>query len=307
MGRLPFILGLVIAWLALPGPAWGILLETPDGPVRGYLLSDDGTRLRVRVVLADGTEKTADYDRAKVTIVHQIDTGRLQKLDKNDPKSYYAYAEQLTDKKVAADPEARYMARRLFLIAAYLDGGRLGHDALLRLGALAGTEEEKRRYAALAFLLAPDGNAEALRPAPAPRPPAADLQDFQKALQSYRTGQMAYARKLANQKGVEMIFGLAPGKMDKATFLQWCTNAEGSAGNLPPDDALRTVLRAELWAVDQLSRGGAGETKTADDGKWSSILQARQVRPVPPLSLETIIPEVDPRKCVYRNGKWEAP
>jgi hypothetical protein len=303
----PFALGLVIGWLALPCPAWGILLETPDGPVRGYLLSDDGAKLRVRVVLADGTEKTADYDRSKVTIVHQIDTGRLQKLGKDDPKGYYAYAEELADKKFAADPEARYMARRLFLIAAYLDGRRFGHDALLRLSALAGTEEEKRRCAALAFLLAPEGEAEAPRPAPPPRAPAGDLQDFQKALQSYRTGQIAYARKLANQKGVETVFSLAPGKLDKATFLQWCTNAEGSANTPPPDDALRTVLRAELWAIDQLSHGDAGDTKKAGETKWSAILQARQVRPVPPLSLETIIPEVDPRKYLYRNGKWEAP
>src|SRR5262249_44424883 len=143
--------------------------------------------------------------------------------------------------------------------------------------------------------------------APAPRAPAGDLQDFQKALQSYRTGQIAYARKLANQKGVETVFGLAPGKLDKATFLQWCTNAEGSSGTPPPEDALRTVLRAELWAIDQLSRGDAGDTKKAGETKWSAVLQARQVRPVPPLSLETIIPEVDPRKYVYRNGKWEAP
>jgi hypothetical protein len=156
-------------------------------------------------------------------------------------------------------------------------------------------------------VLSPDGDAEALKPAPPPRPPAADLQDFQKALQSYRTGQIAFAKKVAGQKNVEPVFAMAPGKLGKATFLQWCTNAEGSAGTLPPDDAMRTVLRAELWAIDQLSRGGGGETKSADDGKWSSILQARQVRPVAPLSLETIVPEVDPRKCVYRNGKWEAP
>jgi hypothetical protein len=302
-----FTLGLVIAWLALPSPAWGIVLETPDGQVRGYLLSDDGTRLRVRVVLADGTEKTADYARTKVTIVHQIDAARLQKLDKNDPKGYFAYADLLADKKYAADPEARYMARRLFLIAAYLDGHQLGHDAMLRLSALAGTEEERRRCAALAFLLSPEGDAEALKPAPPPKVPATDLQDFQKALQYYRSGQISSARILAGQKNVEAVFGLAPGKLDKATFLQWCTNAEGSSGSPPPDDALRTVLRAELWAIDQLSRGGAGETKTADDSKWSSILQARQVRPVTPPSLETIIPEVDPRRCVYRNGKWEAP
>jgi hypothetical protein len=302
-----FTLGLVIGWLALPSPAWGILLETPDGPVRGYLLSDDGTKLRVRVVLADGTEKTSDYDRSKVTVVHQIDTGRLQKLDKNDPKGYFAYAEQLADKKFAADPEARYMARRLFLIAAHLDGRRLGHDAMLRMSALAGTEEERRRCAALAFLLSPEGDAEALKPAPTPKLPAADLQDFQKALQSYRTGQIAFAKKLAGQKNVDAVFNLAPGNLDKTTFFQWCNKADGSGGSPPPDDAMRTVLRAELWAIEQLSRGDAGDKSSAGDTKWSSVLQARQVSPVPSVSLETMIPEIDPRKCVYRNGKWEAP
>jgi len=74
------------------------------------------------------------------------------------------------------------------------------------------------------------------------------------------------------------------------------------------DDTLRVVLRAELWATEQLSGGEAtgDKKKKGDDKKWSSVLQRRQLAPVLPLSLETIS-EFDPRKCHYRNGKWVVP
>ena len=94
--------------------------------------------------------------------------------------------------------------------------------------------------------------------------------------------------------------------MDKATFLQWCTDAGGTTGALP-EDRLRRILRAELWAIGQLSRGGAGDKTNAGETKWSSILQEGQVKPVSLLSLETIADDIDPRKCLYRDGEWVAP
>jgi hypothetical protein len=86
-----------------------------------------------------------------------------------------------------------------------------------------------------------------------------------------------------------------------------CTACDGTGVNLAlSDDVLRQFVRAELWAVDQLAGGDGRRTKGSGATSWSSVLQARQLSPVLPLSLETIT-EFDPRKCHYRNGTWVAP
>ena len=114
------------------------------------------------MLLPDGKEKIKDYELSKIDIIYQIDVERLKKLDKNDPKAYYDYAEELADKKWKDDPEARDMARRLFLIAAYLDPRQFGRSALLSMIPLAGTEAEARRCRAMAFLLDPKGDDKVL-------------------------------------------------------------------------------------------------------------------------------------------------
>ncbi len=86
-----------------------------------------------------------------------------------------------------------------------------------------------------------------------------------------------------------------------------CADCEGTGFNQDfPDHVMRTILQAELWAVDQLSGGVDPGKKGIGENNWSSLLQARQLNPVTPLSLETIT-EFDPRKCLYRNGAWVAP
>lgn len=296
-----------MGWFGLSSPAWAILIkEKAPGavPVGGYFVSNDGKTLRIMTRSPDGKETPTNYELLKIDIIHQIDTDRLKTLDKNDAKAYHDYAEVLADKKYADDPEAKDVARHLFLIAAYLDQRQFGRSALLSMSSLARTEAEARRCRALAFVLDPQGDADALKP-PMPKAPSA-LQNFEKALKFYRTGQIADAKNLANAIDLDMDFSKAVGGIDKATFLQWCTDAEGMTGS-PPEDRLRRILRAELWVIDQLPHGDAGDKTNAGETKWSSILQARQIKPVSLLSLETIDKDIDPHKCLYRDGKWVVP
>jgi hypothetical protein len=306
----PFLLGLALGWFGLSSPARAILLvETTPGsvPVGGYLVSEDGKKLKIKTLVEGGREKFTEYELSKIKIIHRVDNSRLEKLNKDDPKGYFEYATELADRKLAADPEARDLARRLFLIAAYLDKRQFGNEALLNMGSLASTPGEARRCRALASLFDTRDGAKPLKPEPLSKVPTGALQDFQKALQLYRTGDIANARKRANQKDMDLVFSMAPGKMDKATFLQWCIDADGPSGSQSlSEDRLRMVLQAELWVLEQLSRGDTGDKTSAGETKWSSILQSRQVGSVPVLSLETVS-EFDPRKCLYREGKWVVP
>src|SRR2546423_738292 len=94
----PVLFGLAMGVLGMPSLAWSILIETRPGvQVRGYLdsVSDDGKRLKIRILQGDGTETFNEYELSKITVLHQIDKGRLEKLDKADPKTYLDYAEKL--------------------------------------------------------------------------------------------------------------------------------------------------------------------------------------------------------------------
>src|SRR2546425_1111838 len=126
MRRQRFLLALAVGALWVPTAARAILIETAPGVrVGGYFVRDDGKKLSVRLRTADGKEKVNDYDRTRIKIIHQVDRNRLEKLATDNPKAYRDFAQELT--KQTADPEAKDMAMRLFLIAAYLDPQQLGH------------------------------------------------------------------------------------------------------------------------------------------------------------------------------------
>ena len=334
-----FGLGLAVGLLWLPLAAQAIVIEMQSGKRHvGYVVRDDGKTLIVRERGADGKEEEISYDRvrSKFKILSELDGARLIKLSRDNPMEYLDYAQALAE--VAStydDPEARDTAMRLFLIAAYLDPQKYGPSSLLSMSALADTPAEARKCRALAFLLDPKGNAsllkpDAVKPAQLPKAQADTLQEFLKALAYYRAGQIDLARKAAESKGMDTIFSMAPGMTDKKAFLQRCTDAscatckgtgkvqsgmkslkcvdcDGSGGNQAlAENDLRSVLRAELWAIDQLAGSDTSDKPRPGATNWASILEARQLNPVTPLSLETIT-EFNPRKCLYRNGVWVLP
>lgn len=347
-------LGLVVGLLCSTSLASAILIDTGAGRVGGFVLSDDGTKLRISVPTPDGEDKVSEYLHEKIKVLHQLDVKRLEGLSPDKPEAYHDYADQLA--RQGADPEARYVAMRLYLLAARLDPEKLGSSSLLRMSALASTPAEARKYRAMAFLLDPKANAELLKAEPVkPALPAQlkakALEDFTKALLLYRMGQVKQASELAGHEGVDQIFNRAPGKVTVKTFQQWCTDAScqtcqadgkvvcptcrgrgitfnefvqrvrcptckgmkkvvcpdcgGTHVRDPlPSDALRAVLRCEVWAMDRQGGGEkAGRKDETERTSWSAILQSGRLRPVLPLSLETISP-FDPRKCLYRNRKW---
>ncbi len=221
-------LGLVVGLLST-SLASGILIETKTGRVGGFVLHDDGTKLKISIPTPDGQEKVSEYLRADVKIIHQLDVKRLESLSRDNPRGYRDYADELA--RQDADPEARYVAMRLYLIAARLAPDEFGSNSLLRMSALASTPAEARKYRAMAFLLDSKGDAtllkaEAVNSADPPRLPAQALEDFTRTLRLYRAGQPTLATETARHEGVDKVFSVAPGKIDLKTFLQWCTDAQ---------------------------------------------------------------------------------
>ena len=100
-----------------------------------------------------------------------------------------------------------------------------------------------------------------------------------------------------------MGFGLqvCPGCNGKGK--QKCSSCDGTGLNPYPEDYLKAVLRAEIWALDQVLPPDPA-AKRSPSGGWSNVRTSQA--PIPSLTLETIS-EFDPRKCVFRNGTWVIP
>jgi hypothetical protein len=345
-----FGLGLAVGLFFSTSLASAILIETRAGQVGGFVLNDDGTKLKISILRPDGEEEVKEYLHTEIKVLHQLDVKRLERLSPGSPRGYRDYADELARQQ--ADPEARYVAMRLYLIAAKLAPDEYGSSSLLRMSDLANTPAQGRKLRAVAFLLDPKADRpEDAKPAEPAKLPADALEDFSKALRFYRAGQIKLASETAKHEGVDRVFRMTPEKIDLKTFLQWCSDATcttcradgtvicptcngrgfilnnfvkqercpackgkkrvpcpdcgGTHVHDPlPDDALRAVLRCELWAIDRQGAGDDDGRKDAADAKsWSAIVRSRRLRPVLPLSLDTIT-SFDPRKCLYRNRKW---
>ena len=219
-----------IGLFLLPSAASAILIETAAKErLGGYLVSEDAKQIAVRFKAPDGKETVQTFERAKIKIVHKIDLPRLEKLKKADPQGYQDYAQELAKQK--ADPEARELAERLYLIAAYLDMPGRGRACLLAMSELANAPADGRRFRALAFLLdagrgpsilqEPKVKAEPLQATATKATPT--LARFQKALERYRTGEIKKAKDDANEKGVADYFKKAG--LEQRRFLQACDEA----------------------------------------------------------------------------------
>lgn len=288
---------LALVLTAAVGMARAVIVETRSGErVMGYLVRKDGDRVVVRCRAADGSWTTKEFDATAVTVVETVSVKRLEGLRKEQPLEYRLYAEELAEKRV--DPEARDMALRLFLIAAHLDPARLGRDCLKSMSDLAWDDRDKRAFRAMAFLLDPQRDPKLLGKADGPprveRAPNRDR--FIAALRAFRAGRTAEAARLARKEGVAEFFTTVPGLMSHKAFLDACAANEHRL----PDDQLAVMLRVELHHLREAARGRSADA-------WSGLLLRGEARPVPVLTLEKLIPGVDPRRCLYKGGQWVEP
>jgi hypothetical protein len=83
---------------------------------------------------------------------------------------------------------------------------------------------------------------------------------------------------------------------------QKCPTCDGTGLTPYPEDYLRTIIKAEVWALEQIVTVEPIAKKAPLS--WDNALNNQQAA-VRRLTLETITP-YDPRQCLFRNGKWVA-
>lgn len=299
MGRV--LLSLLLIANASAAPAAIVHLKDRPEPVIGVLLRSDKDRVVLRTTDADGKAQEETFQRSDVEeVIPAFSSERLAALDPSKPAMYRDYAEELRAQR--RDPEARDMALRLYLIAAWLDRANLGRPGLLGMISLARSPQEERKFRAALYLVDPRTTLDTLTastPAVAPTAPGDDnaaARELLRAVRLLRAGKGSTARSLIEKPAVEKLLTSYSRVLSKAEF-----NAIAGQPKLS-DRELRQVLLLEL-ELDSLLNPTAAVSEQAASLAWSRELQGAGGKAVPSLSLETLT-EFDPRQCVWREGKW---
>jgi hypothetical protein len=294
------LLVLSLLWVS---PAIAVLIRLKDRPepVVGSLLRDEKDRVVLRVVDADGKSREETFKRAEIEeVVPPFSADRLAALDPTHPADYRDYAEELRARR--RDPESRDVAIRLYLISAWLDREKLGRSSLLGMISLARSPEEEKKFRGALYLIDPRTTLDSLQgPSPAIAVAADDsaAQELLRALRLLRTGKGTTARVLIEKPAVAKLMENYARVLSKAEF-----NAAAGQASLGSRE-LRQVLTLEL-ELESLLHPGAATAERSLSIAWSRELLSDGGKAVPSLSLESIT-EFDPRKCLWREGKWTDP
>ncbi len=302
---------LLLGWLLvglLAGPVYGVIIFTKNSPqpIAAYLVAEAPDKITIRQPLPGGKFRERVLLRSQIEdLIVTVSPKRLGELRPDVPKGYRDYAEELAEKR--RDPDARRAAMRLYLIAAHLAPGQLGRSSLMGMADLAETPDDEKKFRAMAYLLDPGHDRQLLKqPDRTVKLPAAAAPQSQQAvmaaLRLLRQGH--YDRALQQGFLVKDAFEGFGQHVTYGEFAEVCRRRPPSG---IPEDLLRRILELELGVADAANvLGAADPAQKASPKSWSRILTLGGDRPVPSLSLETIT-EFDPRKCLFRNGRWVEP
>lgn len=138
-----------------------VYLKGQNTPLTGFVESTDEMSIRLRVTDSNGEVLHRQIMRGEIELLLQpVNPSRLAQLTPDNPKAYREYAEELVTK--TSDPEAVETAKRLFVIAAYLDPKNEGRSAMLGMAPLADDAQGIKQLRAIAFLIDPAHDARLL-------------------------------------------------------------------------------------------------------------------------------------------------
>jgi hypothetical protein len=283
-------------------PCWGVIVfqKNQDEPIRGFLINENAVSIEVHEPLPSGDVRKHILPRVSIDdIIRAVDLERLAALKPEAPEDYRSYAEDLAVK--TEDPEARHMAIRLYLIAAYLKPDELGRSCLLGMAGLARTPEEERAFRAMSFSLDPDHDPSLLK-TPKLTPSEftgindSNRQALRTALQLLRTGQLNDARRFFSRPPVQAAATYYSHIISETEY-QEAIRAEG---RLTPR-LLRKFLTLEITLSATVPTEVSDEPP--DFVPWSQTIARDDTKPVISQTLTTLT-EFDPRNPIYRDGKW---
>lgn len=301
MIRIPAILiFLIIGSTSVPCRGVIVFQKNQDEPIRGFLINENAISIEVHEPLPSGEVRKHILPRVSIDdIIRAVDTKRLAALKPEVPEDYRSYAEDLAVK--TEDPEARDMAIRLYLIAAYLRPDELGRSCLLGMAGLARTPEEERAFRAMSFSLDPDHDSSLLK---TPKLVASeftgikdsDRQALRTALQMLRTGKLNEARRYFSRPPVQAAALYYSHIISESEY----DDAFRAAGRLTPR-LLRKFLILEINLSITVPTEASDESP--EFAPWSQIIARDDTKPLISPTLTTLT-EFDPRQSIYREGKW---
>ena len=287
---------------SIAGQCWAVIVfqKNQDEPIRGFLIHEDGVHIEVHEPLPSGELRKHILPRVSIEdIIRAVEPERLATLTPEAPEGYRSYAEDLAGK--TEDPEARAMAIRLYLIAAYLEPVELGRSCLLGMAGLARTPMEERSFRAMAFSLDPDHDPSLLK---TPKTTVAefpgindnDRHALRTALQLLRNGKMNEARHFFQRPPVQAAATYYSHIISESEYQE----AIRAGGRLTPR-LLRKFLTLEIPLATTSPVSVADEAPAF--APWSQLVAREDIQPVRPQTLTTLT-EFDPRQAIFREGKW---
>jgi hypothetical protein len=198
---------LAVAMLVSPCPGVIVFQKGKDEPIRGILIEETTTHIVVNETLPDGEVKKWILTRDQIDdIIRAVSPDELATLRHDHVEGYRQYAEDLAAK--TEDPEARAMAIRLYMIAAYLAPEQFGRSCLLGAAGLARTPEEERAFRAMAFILDPEHEATLLKQTRRVASSSTSISkeqrlELRKAVQMLRRGKLSEARRMFARESVQ--------------------------------------------------------------------------------------------------------
>ena len=291
---------LVVAWLTPLGSLPADVLYLDDNShVFGRVDRENETHIFFKQRTGPGQYRDRTFHRDEViSVVTTIDTDRLRTLTPNEPHEYYDYAEELAVGKT--DPEARDLARRLFLLAAYLGNADLRQSSFLGLISVSRNAKEEIRIRGLANLILADPSIDWLSK------PRLDVdhdpldsqvtKDLLGAVKSLRQGQVASARKLVDGTEIKQLMSRLRHICTWQELRNWTNDEQLTHG------AFAKLLKLEL-ALRQLEVN-KDLWPTLEKPTWSEQLIEENTS-VYLIRLSNVC-DVDVTKTIFQNGTWKS-
>ena len=279
-------------------------------PLFGQIVSKTAEQIGFQVFEDGKPGRIEKIDRSRIEqLISNIDTQRLEQLSPDKPADYRDYAEELASQR--ADPAARQLAHRLYVIAAANSEGdhqtavEIRNSALAGLISIADSDTDRARLQMLRFLVSPDvDQVESLSES--------------KTAASYSEDQAQLMLKLVQairMENSEQAIELLSSQDNRAIFQSWseiCSLEELNRiarVNRPSQPQLSKLLRIELQILSSTDASTSETPIAIETGRrqnWGDF--ATQVSgllsEVP--SFENVT-SVDPRQSVYRAGRWVRP